>query len=75
MGIDCLANDQGLSETVRRQRDAYALFAEPAATMAPIVLVVASDSASADAHSSELGYQALLGTGIAADVLVCSQGP
>ena len=38
------------------------------------LLVVVPDNAGAEARGSKLGYQALRGTGIAADVVVCSHG-
>jgi uncharacterized protein len=84
MGIDCGATDARLAEAVRRLRDAYAplriyLFGSKArGDDGPDsdydFLVVVPDHAPADARSSQLGYRALRGTGIAADVVVCSQG-
>jgi len=71
-----------LAEAVRRLREAYAperiyLFGSRARGDAgedsdyDLLVVVADDSAP-EARTSKLGYQALRGTGIAADVVVCT---
>jgi len=84
MGAETILHDRKLDELVRRLRDAYAperiyLFGSKArGDDGPDsdydLLVVVPDNAAAEARGSKLGYQALRGTGIAADVVVCSHG-
>lgn len=76
--------DQNLAEAVRRLCDAYAperiyLFGSRArGDDGPDsdydLLVVVPDGVAPEARASRIGYQALRGTGIAADVVVCSHG-
>jgi predicted nucleotidyltransferase len=76
--------DQNLAEAVRRLCDAYAperiyLFGSRArGDDGPDsdydLLVVVPDGVAPEARTSRIGYQALRGTGIAADVVVCSHG-
>lgn len=73
-----------LTELVRRLVDAYQpsavyLFgsmarAEPAPDSDYDLLVIVPDDVSTERKGSTLGYRALRGTGVAADVLVCTQG-
>ncbi len=82
MGVDAILLDPKLDELVRRLLYAYAperiyLFGSKArgddgADSDYDILIVVSDSATKEARGSKLGYQALRGTGIAADVVVCS---
>ncbi len=82
MGVDAINLDRKLDELVRRLRDAYVperiyLFGSKARGDAGPdsdydILIVVPNSATAEARGSKLGYQALRGTGIAADVVVCS---
>jgi len=74
--------DPRLAEVVRRLRAAYAperiyLFGsrargEAAAESDYDLLVVVSDATTPEARASRIGYQALRGTGIAADIVVCT---
>jgi uncharacterized protein len=76
-------DDGKLAEAVRRLRDAYAperiyLFGSRARGDSGEdsdydLLVVVADDAAPGARSSRIGYQALRGTGIAADVVVCTR--
>ena len=76
------ADDAALAEVVRRLVDAYQpdriyLFGSVARGDAGPdsdydLLVVVPDDAAPDRRRSRLGYQALRGTGTAADVLVCT---
>ena len=84
MSVDPILSDQRLAEAVRRLRDAYAperiyLFGSKArGDDSPDsdydLLIVVPDSAAPETRASKLGYQALRGTGIAADVVVCTHG-
>jgi uncharacterized protein len=75
--------DAKLAEAVRRLREAYAperiyLFGSRARGEAGEdsdydLLIVVADDASPESRTSKLGYQALRGTGIAADVVVCTR--
>jgi predicted nucleotidyltransferase len=75
--------DAKLAEIVRRLVDAYQpekiyLFGSVARGQAGPhsdydLLVIVSDSATPERKRSRLAYQALRGTGIAADVLVCTR--
>jgi uncharacterized protein len=74
--------DAKLAEAVRRLRQAYAperiyLFGSRARGEAGEdsdydLLIVVADDSTPEARTSKLGYQALRGTGIAADVVVCT---
>jgi predicted nucleotidyltransferase len=76
-------SDPALAEIVRRLVDAYepsALYlfgsaarADAAADSDYDLLVVVPDDAAAARKESTLAYNALRGTGVAADVLVCSR--
>jgi uncharacterized protein len=82
MSVASIAADQRLAEAVRRLRDVYAperiyLFGSRArGDDGPDsdydLLVVVPDGTAPEARASKLGYQALRGTGFAADVVVCS---
>jgi predicted nucleotidyltransferase len=82
MGADQTLDDVRLAEAVRRLRDAYAperiyLFGFRARGDAGRdsdydLLIVVSDDTTPEARGSRLGHQALRGTGIAADVVVCT---
>ena len=82
MSVASIAADQRLAEAVRRLRDVYAperiyLFGSKArGDDGPDsdydLLVVVPEGAAPEARTSRIGYQALRGTGIAADVVVCS---
>jgi predicted nucleotidyltransferase len=83
MSVVSILADQKLAEAVRRLRDAYAseriyLGSKARGDDGPDsdydLLVVVPDSATPEARASKIGYQALRGTGIAADVVVCSHG-
>jgi predicted nucleotidyltransferase len=75
--------DAELAEAVRRLREAYAperiyLFGSRARGDAGEnsdydLLIVVADDAAPEARTSRIGYQALRGTGIAADVVVCTR--
>lgn len=77
------SDDTALAEVVRRLADAYQpeciyLFGSVARGEANAdsdydLLIVVSDDAPPERRRSRLGYQALRGTGIAADVLVCTR--
>jgi len=77
------AEDPALAEVVRRLVDAYEpeqiyLFGSVARGDAGAdsdydLLVVVQDSAQPERRRSRLAYEALRGTGIAADVLVCTR--
>ena len=79
---DLLARDPVLAEIVRRLVDAYRperiyLFGSVARGEAGAdsdydLLVVVPDDAPPERQDSDLAYRALRGTGIAADVLVCT---
>ncbi len=79
---DLLARDRRLAEIVRRLLDAYQperiyLFGSVARGDAGPdsdydLLVVVPDDAPPERRDSDLAYRALRGTGIAADVLVCT---
>ena len=74
--------DVKLAEAVRRLQEAYApeqiyLFGSRARGESGEdsdydLLVVFADDSSPEARTSRIGYQALRGTGIAADVVVCT---
>lgn len=82
MEEELLKQDPKLAEVVRRLVDAYRperiyLFGSAARGEAGPdsdydLLVVVPDDAPLERQDSDLAYQALRGTGIAADVLVCS---
>jgi uncharacterized protein len=84
MSVEPILSDQRLAEAVRRLRDAYAperiyLFGSKArGDDGPDsdydLLVVVPDSVAPEARASKIGYRALRGTGIAADVVVCTHG-
>lgn len=83
MSVASIPDDPKLAEAVRRLREAYAperiyLFGSKArGDDGPDsdydLLVVVPDSAAPEARASKIGYQALRGTGFAADVVVCSR--
>ena len=74
--------DSRLAEAVRRLREAYAperiyLFGsrargEGGQASDYDLLVVVPDATAPEARASKIGYQALRGTGIAADIVVCT---
>jgi predicted nucleotidyltransferase len=82
MTTDQLLQDPKLAEAVRRLREAYAperiyLFGSRARGEAGDdsdhdLLIVVADDAAPDMRTSRIGYQVLRGTGIAADVVVCT---
>ena len=84
MSLGSILADHSLAEAVRRLRAAYAperiyLFGSRArGDDGPDsdydLLVVVPDSVAPEARASRIRYQALRGTGIAADVVVCSHG-
>jgi predicted nucleotidyltransferase len=84
MSVDPILSDQRLAEAVRRLRDAYApdriyLFGSKArGDDGPDsdydLLIVVPDSVAPEARASKIGCRALRGTGIAADVVVCTHG-
>jgi predicted nucleotidyltransferase len=84
MSIASILADPRLTEAVRRLRDAYSperiyLFGSRArGDDGPDsdydLLVVVPDGVAPEARASKIGYQALRGTGIAVDVVVCSHG-
>lgn len=75
--------DSKLKEAVRRLQDVYSperiyLFGSRARGDSSEgsdydLLVVVADSANPRARTSRIGYQALRGTGIAADIVVCTR--
>jgi uncharacterized protein len=83
IGEEVLERDSSLKEIVRRLIGAYDpqqvyLFGSKARGDAGPdsdydLLVVVPDDASPERRRSQLAYQALRGTGIAADVLVCTR--
>ncbi len=83
MAADPLSNDRALAEVVRRLVEAYQplriyLFGSKArGEEGPDsdydLMVVVSDDAPPEKRRSRLGYEALRGTGTAADVLVCTR--
>ena len=83
MTVEHENHNPNLAEAVRRLGDAYAperiyLFGSWARGDAGPdsdydFLIVVPDEAAPSARTSRLGYQALRGTGIAADVVVCTR--
>jgi uncharacterized protein len=75
--------DAKLAEAVRRLREAYTPVliyqfgsrarGESGEDSDYDLLVVVADDSSPEARTSRIGYQALRGTGIAADVVVCTR--
>jgi hypothetical protein len=72
MSVDPILSDQRLAEAVRRLRDKARGDDGPDSDYD--LLVVVPDSVAPEARASKIGYRALRGTGIAADVVVCTHG-